>query len=124
MRDQNNYNLYNKKLPPQLLSQAEALEDLKYYAYVLKTCSISFATQKWKLKTKIEYNRIKKNLLSKKTISTIDFFNLLTNLVTGIKDFHSFLFLEDNKTYTNHFFGNLFYGLISEELFIKNKNVF
>ena len=29
MRDQNNYNLYNKKLPPQLLSQAEALEDLK-----------------------------------------------------------------------------------------------
>lgn len=84
------------------LSQKNALEDLDICFNLLTTSSASFIDQESEVKEK--YYFIKNEILSRKEISLIDFFNLISNFGLGIKDLHSYFFLEtENKTLYNTF---------------------
>lgn len=84
------------------LSQKKALEDLDICFNLLTTSSASFIDQESEVKEK--YYFIKNEILSRKEISLIDFFNLISNFGLGIKDLHSYFFLEtENKTLYNTF---------------------
>ncbi|MDY5916333.1 MAG: S41 family peptidase [Treponema sp.] len=84
------------------LSQRNALEDFDICFNLLTTSSASFIDQESEVKEK--YYFIKNEILSRKEISLIDFFNLISNFGLGIKDLHSYFFLEtENKTLYNTF---------------------
>lgn len=85
--------LYQKTISQNIILQSEALEDLNYCFYLLKHCSISFVTRKNKISAHIQFLKIKKHIKSKTEITKEEFFKLLSGLIVGIKDFHSFFFL-------------------------------
>ncbi|MDD7610524.1 MAG: S41 family peptidase [Spirochaetales bacterium] len=78
------------------------MEDFDICFNLLTTSSASFIDQESEVKEK--YYFIKNEILSRKEISLIDFFNLISNFGLGIKDLHSYFFLEtENKTLYNTF---------------------
>lgn len=86
-----------------VLSQREALFDLKLCLYLLQNACISFYEQNNKYKVSKKYHRIKMIIKNKETISVLDFFELLKQLTEEIRDDHSYFFRknDDSMIYEN-----------------------
>lgn len=86
-----------------VLSQREALFDLKLCLYLLQNACISFYEQNNKYKVSKKYHQIKMIIKNKETISVLDFFELLKQLTEEIKDGHSYFFRknDDSMIYEN-----------------------
>ena len=61
---------------------------------LLTTSSASFIEQKSELDRKENYSFIKNEILRREEVPLIEFFNLLSNFRLGIKDLHSYFYLE------------------------------
>lgn len=116
--------LYQKTISQNIILQSEALEDLNYCFYLLKHCSISFVTRKNKISAHIQFLKIKKHIKSKTEITKEEFFKLLSGLIVGIKDFHSFFSYYSTTEKLFSFFGEISYLLLSEEIFERNHDIF
>lgn len=82
------------------ISQQEAMEDLDICFNLLTTSSASFIEQESEEKRNKKYNYIKNEILRRKEFLLTDFFQLISNFRLGIKDLHSYFYLETkNKNF-------------------------
>lgn len=104
------------------LSQKEALEDLDICFNLLTTSSASFIEQKSELDRKENYSFIKNEILRREEVPLIEFFNLLSNFRLGIKDLHSYFYLETENGNFYIPFCNRLNAYSNEYLFEKKEN--
>lgn len=104
------------------LSQKEALEDLDICFNLLTTSSASFIEQESIAKKEEKYFFIKNEILSKQEFLLIDFFNLISRFRLGIKDLHSYFYLETEKGCLYIPFYNRQYAYSTTDLFEKKGN--
>src|SRR5574344_491180 len=104
------------------LSQKEALEDLDICFNLLTTSSASFIEQESIAKKEEKYFFIKNEILSKQEFLLIDFFNLISRFRLGIKDLHSYFYLETEKRCLYIPFYNRQYAYSTTDLFEKKGN--
>lgn len=104
------------------LSQKEALEDLDICFNLLSTSSASFIEQDSKEKRKEKYNFIRNEILSREEFLLTDFFHLISNFRMGIKDLHSYFYLETENKKLHSPFHNRLNAYSNEYLFEKKGN--
>lgn len=96
---ENRFDVLNEKPQsvPVELTQAQAIEDLNQYVYLLETSCAGFIEQREKINFQERYNQVLNELKNLPTVKTEYFLmTLLGKLAEGIKDLHSVLFCEIN----------------------------
>ena len=99
------------------ISQQEAMEDLDICFNLLTTSSASFIEQESEEKRNEKYNYIKNEILRRKEFLLTDFFQLISNFSLGIKDLHSYFYLETENTNLYTPFYNKSHAYCTEYLF-------
>ena len=104
---ENRFDILNEKPEsiPLEITQAQAIEDLNQYVYLLETSCAGFIEQREKINFQERYNQVLNELKNLPTVKTEYFLmTLLGKLAEGIKDLHSVLFCEinDNEQKVNY----------------------
>lgn len=128
---ENRFDVLNEKPEsiPLEITQAQAIEDLNQYVYLLETSCAGFIEQREKINFQERYNQVLNELKNLSTVKTEYFLmTLLGKLAEGIKDLHSVLFCEinDNEQKVNYVrrFTPKTIGYYSDCFFTKKDNHF
>ncbi|MCR4580485.1 MAG: hypothetical protein K5681_09070 [Treponema sp.] len=118
-----------KEIIPLELSQAQAIEDLNQYVYLLESSCAGFVEQREKINFQERYNQVLNELKSKPSVTTEYFLmTLLGKLAEGIKDLHSILFCElEDKNQKKQYFRRFIpktIGYFSKSFFKQKNNHF